>query len=43
MPEPAYIASARHDRYTENRADWFELCRRCHIWFDERKRGRRKA
>jgi hypothetical protein len=27
-------ASARHDVYTHNRADWFEFCRPCHRAFD---------
>lgn len=26
-------ASAEHT-YTQNRAEWFELCRRCHVAFD---------
>jgi NUMOD3 motif len=27
-------ASASHDRYTRNRADWFEFCVPCHRVFD---------
>ena len=27
-------ASASHDRYTRNRADWFEFCAPCHRRFD---------
>ena len=27
-------ASASHDRYTRNRADWFEFCHPCHAAFD---------
>jgi hypothetical protein len=29
-------ASASHQRYTRNRADWFEFCRRCHDHYDGR-------
>lgn len=31
--KPTCYASADH-RYTRNRTDWFELCYRCHSWFD---------
>jgi hypothetical protein len=29
-------ATARSDGYTYNRADWLELCDRCHVHFDGR-------
>jgi hypothetical protein len=35
-------ANARSDGYTYNRADWLELCYRCHVWFDKRT-GRGEA